>query len=140
MEQSKNDAEALRENRQELAFLQCIARRLPEDTQLLRAMADLHTRIGDIKEGLRLDERLSRLCADDPLVWYNLGCSLSLSGRNEEALEALSRSIELGYDDYEWMKKDSDLSELHGDPRFESMLEWVYNTFAPLSEGGKEPF
>ncbi len=141
MKQSKKDAEALRENRQELQFLQAIARRLPEDTEILRAMADLHTRTGDYAEGLRIDERLSQLCAEDPLVWYNLGCSLSLSDRKEEALEALSRALEMGYDDYDWMKKDSDLVALHGDARFESMLEWIYNTFAQLPDGGgNEPF
>ena len=94
----------------------------------------MYTKTGDYEEGLRVDERLSHLCAEDPLTWYNLGCSLALVGRKEDALESLSRALELGYDDYEWMKKDSDLSSLHGDPRFESMLEWIYNTFIQVPE------
>lgn len=134
MKQSNKNAESLREDKLELHFLQSVARRLPEDTEILRALADLHTRTGDHLGGLRIDERLSQLCAEDPLVWYNLGCSFSLIGKKEKSLEALSRSLELGYDDYEWMKKDSDLAALHGDPRFESMLEWIYNTFESLSE------
>lgn len=119
---------------QELEFLESIARRLPEDTGVLRALADLYTKTGDYAEGLRIDERLSHLCAEDPMVWYNLGCSLALVKRKEDSLDALSRALELGYDDYEWMKKDSDLTVLHGDPRFESMLEWIYNTFVQLPE------
>jgi Flp pilus assembly protein TadD len=121
---------------QELEFLERVACRLPEDTQVLRALADLYTRTGDYVEGLRIDERLSHLCAEEPLVWYNLGCSLALLNRTEDAFEALGRSLELGYDDYEWMKKDTDLTSLHGDPRFESMLEWIYNTFVQMPENG----
>lgn len=123
-----------RADAQELEFLEDIARRLPEDTDVLRALAGLYTRTGDYAGGLRIDERLSHLCAEDFLVWYNLGCSLALVDRKEDALEALSRALELGYDDYEWMKKDSDLASLHGDARFESMLEWIYNTFVQVPE------
>lgn len=134
MKTENERAETNRAEIQELEFLEQIARRLPEDTAVLRALADLYTRTGDYAEGLRIDRRLSHVCPDDPMVWYNLGCSLALTERKEDALEALSRALELGYDDYEWMKKDGDLTVLHGDPRFESMLEWVYNTFVQIPE------
>jgi tetratricopeptide (TPR) repeat protein len=135
MSNSHIDADRLRADRQELNFLEKIQGRLPEDAEVLRALADLYTSTGKVEEGLRIDERLSQLCADDPLVWYNLGCSLSLSGRLDDALEALSKALEMGYDDYEWMKKDGDLSALRGDARFESMLEWIYNSFEQTSDG-----
>jgi len=134
MAHPKKGADEIRANQQELEFLERIVQRLPEDTEVLRALADLYTRTGDYPEGLRIDERLSHLCSEEPLVWYNLGCSLALVDRKDDALEALSRALELGYDDYEWMKKDTDLSSLHGDSRFESMLEWIYNTFIQVPE------
>jgi len=134
MKQPENDAAKLREDKQELEFLQRITARLPEDTEVLRALADLYTRTGATDEGLRVDERLSHLCSEDPLVWYNLACSFALSERKDDALDALARAMELGYDDYEWMKKDTDLSLLRGDPRFESMLDWIYSTFEQISE------
>ena len=135
MTQSGIEAEQLREDKQELEFLQRIAGRLPEDTEVMRALGDLYTRTGKTAEGLQVDERLSHLCAEDPLVWYNLACSFSLSKRKEDALDALARAMELGYDDYEWMKKDTDLSILHGEPRFESMLDWIYSTFEQITDG-----
>lgn len=127
----------LRENRQELDFLQAVARRLPDDTNVMRALGDLYTRTGAYADGLRVDENLSRLCAEDPVVWYNLACSLALSGRSDDAFDALNRAIELGYNDYDLMKKDPDLAGLHGDARFESMLEWIYGAFeqAPDCDG-----
>ena len=126
--------EELRENKQELEFLQAVARRLPEYTGVLRALADLYTRTGAYADGLQADERLSRLCAEDPLVWYNLACSLALAGRADDAFDALNRAVELGYNDYEWMKKDPDLVTLHGDARFESFLEWIYSAFEQMPE------
>jgi tetratricopeptide (TPR) repeat protein len=129
--------EDLRENKQELEFLQAVARRLPEDTDVMRALGDLYTRTGAYEDGLRVDERLSRLCAEDPVVWYNLACSLALSDRADDAFDALNRAVELGYNDYDGMKKDPDLSALHGDARFESILEWIYSAFeqTPDCEG-----
>ncbi len=126
--------ENLRENKQELEFLQAVARRLPEDTGVMRALGDLYTRTGAYADGLRVDERLSRLCAEDPVVWYNLACSLALSDRADDAFDALGRSVELGYNDYDAMKKDPDLASLHGDARFESILEWIYSAFEQTTD------
>lgn len=129
MPENRESREAAAQQRTELAFLQAVARRVPEDTNIMRALGDLYTQTGAVQEGLEMDQRLSRLCADDPMVWYNLACSLSLCGRSDDALDALDRAVELGYDDYEWMKQDADLAGLRGDPRFESLLEWIYCTF-----------
>ena len=126
--------EELRENKQELEFLQAIARRLPEDTDVMRVLGDLYTRTGAYADGLRVDERLSRLCAEDPVVWYNLACSLALSDRADDAFDALNRAVELGYNDYDGMKKDPDLASLHGDARFESILEWIYSAFEQMPD------
>lgn len=131
---SEQQPENLRENQQELDFLQAVARRLPEDTDVMRALGDLFTRTGAYADGLRVDERLSRLCAEDPVVWYNLACSLALSARPDDAFDALNRALELGYNDYEGMKKDPDLAALHGDARFESILEWIYSSFEQMSD------
>lgn len=130
------NAENPLEARQELEFLQAVSRRLPEDTDVMRALGDLYTRTGAYADGLRVDERLSRLCAEDPVVWYNLACSLALSGRPDDAIDALNRAVELGYNDYDGMKKDPDLSSLHGDSRFESLLEWIYSSFEQAPDPG----
>jgi Flp pilus assembly protein TadD len=132
----KQQPEDLRENKQELEFLQAVARRLPEDTDVLRVLGDLYTRTGAYADGLRVDERLSRLCAEDPVVWYNLACSLALANRADDAFDALNRAVELGYSDYEAMKKDPDLASLRGDTRFDSILEWIYSAFEQMSDDG----
>lgn len=110
----------------ELAFLQKVSERLPEDIEILQALADLYTKTGKYEDGLVIDEKLSHQLPNDDLVWYNLGCSYSLMNRPDDAFEALTKAVELGYADYDWMKTDPDLNNLHADPRFESLLSWLY--------------
>jgi predicted Zn-dependent protease len=110
----------------ELSFLQKISSRLPEDIEVLQALADLYTKTGKYEEGLVIDERLSHQLPNDDLVWYNLGCSYALTLNTDQAFEALTKAVELGYADYDWMKTDPDLNNLHADPRFESLLSWLY--------------
>ena len=110
----------------ELGFLQKISERLPEDLEILQALADLYTKTGKYEEGLDIDLKLTQQLPNDDLTWYNLGCSYSLTNHPDEAFEALTKAVEMGYCDYDWMKTDPDLSKLHPDPRFESLLSWLY--------------
>ena len=110
----------------ELAFLEKVAKRLPDNMEVLQALAELYTKVGRYEDGLKIDLRLSQLLPTDDLAWYNLGCSYALTQHPDEAFEALARSIDLGYGDYDWMKTDPDLRPLHADPRFESLLNWLY--------------
>ena len=111
----------------ELQFLEKIADRLPGDIEVLQALADLYTKTGKFEEGLKVDQMLSQQLPNDDLVWYNLGCSYALTNHPDEAFEALTQAVELGYGDYDWMKTDPDLKNLHRDPRFESLLSWLYS-------------
>jgi len=115
--------------RLEIRFLEKLLLRLPEDLEVLGALAGLYTDIRWYEDGLRADRKLSQLLPNDSLVWYNLGCSYALTNRLDEAFEALTKSVDLGYEDYDWMKSDPDLVNLHDDPRFESLLSWLYSVF-----------
>ena len=110
----------------ELNFLEKISGRLPEDLKVLQALAELYTKTGKYDQGLAIDLQLSQLLPNDDIVWYNLGCSHALTHQCDEAFEALSKAIDLGYGDYDWMKTDPDLACLNADPRFESLLTWLY--------------
>ncbi len=109
----------------ELEFLEGLFRRLPRDILLIKALADFYTRVGRYEDGLKLDEILGQLCPGDALVWYNLGCSLALLKRPNEAFEALQQAIALGYDNIEWMRRDEDLRSIRNDVRFRSLLQQI---------------
>lgn len=107
----------------ELGFLDALARRCPQDTEILKALGDLCTRAGRYEDGLKTDLELVRLCSREPLVWYNLACSYALLKRADDALVALERSIVLGYRDVRWIREDQDLASLKKDRRFVALLQ-----------------
>jgi len=87
------------------------------------ALGNAYTERGDFKKGLEVDQRLSAILNDDPIVHYNLACSYSLLGLIDEAYVALKKAIWLGYDDLSHIKKDPDLENLRKDVRFDSLLK-----------------
>jgi hypothetical protein len=110
-----------------MSFLEGVSRRCPENPDVLKPLADLYTRVGRFDQGLRVDLELARLCPEDCIVWYNLGCSFALTGRKDRAFDALGRAVSLGYDDHESMRRDADLASLHEDPRFDELLRQARN-------------
>ena len=110
----------------ELALFQKLEKRLPNDTEILQVLAELYTENKLYKVGLAVDLRLTKLDPQNGMVWYNLGCSFALNEQTDEAFEALSKAIEYGYDDYEWMKNDSDLDGLRDDKRYDSLLGFIF--------------
>lgn len=98
-------------------------RRRPDYVEALIPLAEAYTRKGLRAQGLRIDQRLSRLCKDDPIVYYNLACSLALTEKVDEALGALKKAIQLGYRDFDYMRKDPDLSSLLPHPLFKKLTQ-----------------
>ena len=76
------------------------------------------TRLGRFEEGLEVDHRLVSIQPEEPILRYNLACSLALVGRKDESLDELSRAIDLGYDDLAHMMRDRDLETIRGSERF----------------------
>ncbi len=109
--------------RTEMEFMKAVARRCPQDVDVLKVLGDLYTRAGSYEDGLQTDLELTKLCPREPLVWYNLACSYALLNRTDEALAALERSIVLGYRDVRWIREDRDLNSLKNDRRFDALLQ-----------------
>ena len=92
------------------------------NTDVLRRQAELLARGGDYETALHLDRRLAERCPNDPVVFYNLACSLSMAGFVGEAIKALSRAIAHGYHDFAHIEADSDLDPLRDLPSFQELL------------------
>jgi len=101
-----------------IEFLQGLLRRDPAYIDALQQIGDLHTRRGQFEAGLKIDEQLCALAPADPLVFYNLACSCSLTSQMERAAAALEKSITLGYRDFKWLAKDPDLRAFRQHPAF----------------------
>jgi len=105
----------------EIGFLEGVVRRDPGYVEALQVLGDDYTMRGKFSEGLQVDERLARLRPQDPLVQYNLACSYSLTGRFEEAVQALDTALGNGYRDFRWLSRDPDLTALRKHPLYKKI-------------------
>lgn len=96
----------------EIGFLEGLVRRDPGYVDALQILGDDYTKRGKFTLGLKIDQRLAVLRPRDALVYYNLACSYSLTGQQEEAAEALEQSLDYGYRDFKWLNDDPDLADL----------------------------
>ena len=105
----------------EFNFYKSLYKKLPNDKRLLSILAEMYTRNGEIDKGLKLDKKLVEIDASNSTAHYNLACSLSLKENFQDAIEALRKSISLGYCDFNWMLEDKDLSTLRETEYFERL-------------------
>ena len=106
----------------EISFFERLIKQNPNYVDALIPLAELYTRKGLYDKGLKVDRHLAELRKHDPIVHYNLACSLALASKKDEALEVLEKAVELGYSDFDHLKRDNDLQNLRADPRFQSLV------------------
>ncbi len=106
----------------DIDFYERLLARKTDSIEVLRILAELVSRKGNMGRAVELDGRIVKLLPDDFLARYNLACSLARAGRADEAIDSLSRAILLGYDDIAHMETDPDLESLHGNPDFQALL------------------
>ena len=105
----------------EISFLEGLVRRDPHYVEAWQILGDHYTQRGSYDHSLQVDEQLSRLQPGDPLVFYNLACSSSLTGEFDRAAAALERALALGYRDFKWLAQDPDLRELRRHPLYRNI-------------------
>lgn len=113
----------------EISFYEGIIRHSPDFFEALSVLGDLYTRAGYYEKGLEIDKRLTRMRPNDGAVLYNLACSYSLLGDIDRSLEAIKRSLSLGYDELEYLQQDDDLRNLRQDARFQEYFSLIWKEF-----------
>ena len=106
----------------DIDFFERLLERSGDSVEVLRVLAELVSRKGLLQRAVQLDRRLVELMPEDFLARYNLACSLARAGCADEAIDALSRAILLGYDDLDHMESDPDLESLRTHPDFLALL------------------
>ena len=117
-----NATQKARDQHVELTFLEGVRARLPQFPAVIETLGCLYTEMGRYQDGLQADRDMVRLQPASPLAWYNLACSLSLTGQVNDAFQALEKAVALGYTDAEWMQEDDDFAPIRSDPRFGRIL------------------
>lgn len=111
----------------EIAFYENVLKHSPRFIEALVALAELYTKEGLYDKGLALDRRLAELRPEDPVIQYNLACSLSLKGDIPAAFETMKCAVKHGYQDFAHLEKDQDLLNLLSDPGFQDYYRELRN-------------
>lgn len=106
----------------EIDFFRGVLDRDPHYLEVLRVLGNNLSAKGLHLESLEIDQRIVQMRPKDAVALYNLACSCSMTGHVDGAIESLGRAIESGYDEFEYMRLDSDLEATRRDPRFEELL------------------
>ena len=106
-------------------FMQGLVRRDPNYVEALQLLGDHFTQRGDFEDGLKVDEHLSELEPRNPLVFYNLACSYSLTDQFDRAVAALEQALDLGYTDFKWLAKDPDLKKFRSHEHFKRIEDKI---------------
>jgi len=78
---------------------------------------------GDYEAALPLFEEMARRQPESFVPRYNIASSLAQLGRTDEALNALDRALELGFDELAHLKNDPDLDTLRDSDRFQAIVD-----------------
>lgn len=108
-----------------IEFMEGIVRRDPHYIDALQLLGDHYTQRGRFDDGLKVDERLARLEPRNPLVFYNLACSYSLTDQFDRAALALEKALNLGYHDFSWLAKDPDLKKFRQQPAYREIQKKI---------------
>lgn len=122
-----------RELEVKISFLEGLVRRDPSYVEALQMLGDHYSQRGEFSQSLRVDQRLSRLQPDNPVIFYNLACSHSLNGELDQAASALEQALTLGYRDFKWLAKDPDLSQLRQDPLYRRIESRIRTIKVPIA-------
>lgn len=60
--------------------------------------------------------------ADAGDAWLHFAEAAAITGRKEDALNYVQRSIQSGFNDVSFLRSDAELSNLHNDPRYQQIL------------------
>ena len=64
-----------------------------------------------------------KLNPTDPLMQYNGACFYARIGETSLAVESLRNSVISGYQNYEWIKRDTDLDSLRNNPGYIELMK-----------------
>jgi len=106
----------------EVDFYERVLQGQPSNVRVLKLLGELYARQGRYDRALSIDQKLAELVPDDAAVCYNLACTLAMQDVPANALAALAKALELGYNDFSHMEVDPDLEKLRGLPEFQSLL------------------
>jgi len=103
-----------------------IERRLalnPDDSRAIYLGADVLIRMGKKQKAMEWVKRLAATDRDEPAILYGIACLYSLTGKPEEAVYYLSKSVDAGFAHRQYLEKDGDFDPIRHHPRYIELIK-----------------
>jgi non-specific serine/threonine protein kinase len=94
----------------------------PDDVRARILLAVQYAGTGRSDEAVAQLQRAVHLRPDDGNTLYNAACVYGVLDRAADALEMLRRAIKSGYANYDWVRRDPDLTLLRENPEFQELV------------------
>jgi len=104
-----------------------LAKASPDNPMAWFLLARARHADGDYAGAIKAGKRAAEFPAVRASAYYNLACAYALSGRSDDALDALHLAERAGFSDRTLMSTDPDLESVRGDPRFALPGERIYD-------------
>jgi tetratricopeptide (TPR) repeat protein len=101
----------------------------------LNNLCDAAIRSGRAAEALATCEEATRLLPEEAVAHYNLAGAYALAGRAAEALDALTRNVDLGDRDWQYLEHDRWFDGLRDDRRYREIVERMRSATGERTSG-----
>jgi TolB-like protein/Flp pilus assembly protein TadD len=95
----------------------------PDDARAHMYLATDLVQVGRIEEAKSEAKKALELSPGDPLMLYNASCFYAQLGEKRLAIESLKNAIAIGYAEFEWLKRDTDLESIRSEPEFQELIK-----------------
>lgn len=95
----------------------------PDDSRGHMYYATDLAQVGRKEEAKEQAAKAIELSPDDPLMLYNAGCFYAQMGDTKAAIQSLRDAIAVGYGNFEWLQRDTDLDSLRDEPEFKELIK-----------------
>jgi non-specific serine/threonine protein kinase len=96
---------------------------VPEDVRARILLANDHAYLGNREEAIRHLQTAVVLRPDDGNTLYNAACVYGILNEATLSMEMLRKALKAGYANLEWLRRDPDLTCLHGTAEFEQLFQ-----------------
>jgi len=96
-------------------------KQVPEDARARILLAGCYSDWGRVDDALRELGMALTLRTNEASILYNAACVYCLLKKKPEALDALRKAWDAGFQDSRWARRDPDIAILHGEPEFERL-------------------
>jgi TolB-like protein/Flp pilus assembly protein TadD len=95
----------------------------PDDGRARMHYAASLAEAGRREEAKRQGDEAVALSPGDPLMLFNATCLYSQMGDTPAALQCLRSAFSAGYENFDWIKRDSDLDPIRNDPEYIELMK-----------------